>query len=98
MPNHKVISEHEVRIYRLCSSQPERWFANADLAREACVAARTARKYTRRFTDMKLLREKRVFPRYLYQWTGRKTAYVGKLKAASRALESYDGGKSRNGK
>lgn len=35
-------------------------------ARKACVATRTARQYIRRFTDMELLREEQVFPRYLY--------------------------------
>jgi hypothetical protein len=31
-------------------------------AREACVATRTARQYTRRFTDRELLREEQAFP------------------------------------
>ena len=93
MVTNDVISDHEVRIYRLVSSQPESLFTNNDIAREANVAARTARQYTRRWTDTKLLDETQMFPGYLYRWTGSKAAYVGKLKEASDRLEIYDAGK-----
>jgi|SRR5580700_1845238 hypothetical protein len=90
MAHADVISDHEVRIYRQFSSQPERWFTNSDLAVEAHVAARTARQHTRRFTDMKLLHEAQVFPGFRYRWTKSKVAYVEKLTAPSQVLEIYD--------
>ena len=93
-----VISDHEVRIYRLFSSQPERWFTNADLATEANLAPRTARQHTRRFADMKLLHEAHVFPGYRYRWVGSRATYVEKLRNAAQTLERYDDGKAENAK
>jgi len=78
MVTNDVISDHEVRIYRLFSSQPDFWFTNADIAGEAGVAARTARQYTRRWTDAKLLHEAQVFPGSRYRWMGSKAAAMSK--------------------
>jgi hypothetical protein len=89
MTQDKVISDHAVRIYRLFSLQPKRWFTNADLSREASIDARTARQYTRRWTDTDLLREAPVFPGYRYQWKGNAAP---KLRAAEKALKAYDSG------
>ncbi len=90
MVTNDIISDHEVRIYRLLSAQPQSWFENNDIARLATVARRTARQYTRRWTDAKLLNEMKRAQRYRHQWAKSKDEYGGKLKEASDRLELYD--------
>lgn len=85
------ISEHEVRIYRLMSSAPQRWFTAQQVCEAAKVARRTAGLHTLRFTKLGLVDQAEVFPAHRYKWSEfaakRNKAYLQRLQAAAEVLE-----------
>ena len=85
------ISAHEVRIYRLMSEAPARWFTAQEVSDEAKVARRTAGLHTLRFSKLGLVDQAEVFPAHRYRWSEfagkRNKSYLQRLDAAADIID-----------
>lgn len=84
------ISQHEVRIFSLLSSQPDKWFTNSQIAELISMPTRTVRFHTLRFVKLGILDQAEVFPAHRYRWAEkadkRNVSYVQRLKQAEKVF------------
>jgi hypothetical protein len=80
------ISRHETAIYRVLHGSAPRWLTNAEIAKAAGVARRTARLHTQRYAELGLIERAAVFPGHRFRWSieaeRRNADYVGRLRHA----------------
>jgi len=83
------ISLHQVRVYRFVWEMKD-WVTNAEIARGAAVAARTARLHTRRFVAAGLFDQIELFPGHSFRIAAkpesRNKAYALRLAQAAEAF------------
>lgn len=84
------VSLHELKVYRLLLSEPDKWFTNHEIAEATGVAKRTARAHTLRFCTLGILDHLEVFPGTKYRFSKkankRNQAYVQRLDQAMEAF------------
>ena len=85
------ITKHEVKVYRVISQNPEKWFSNQEIAdRLNGVSGRTIRLHTKRFVQLGLVDLAEVFPRHKYRWSAkadkRNYSYLSRLKQADEVF------------
>lgn len=67
----RTISLHEIKVFRIFKTEPERWFTHKQIAETSKVNERTVRSHTLRFVGLGLLDQAEVFPGHRYRWSAR---------------------------
>jgi hypothetical protein len=84
------ISIHEVKVFRLLQSNPDKWMTNKDVAAGSSIAERTARMHTLRLVRLGVLEQAEVFPGHRYRWStkasNRNVAYTQRLEACAEVF------------
>ena len=79
------ISEHEVRAFAVFRTSG--WMTNKQLAEQARIGQRTARAYTKKWTELGIADIAEVFPGHRYRLSEladkRNAAYMKRLDAAA---------------
>jgi hypothetical protein len=80
-----TVSLHEVKVWVVLRDRPGQWFTNEEIAKEAGVNVRTARRYTLRFVKFGLLERAETFPAYRFRLASKvaePNAYQQRIEAA----------------
>ena len=85
------ISEHEMKIFSILRSSPERWMTSKEIG-QLCssVALRTVRLHMQRFVKLGIVDLAEVFPAHRYKFSDksaqRNKAYALRLEKAAEAF------------
>lgn len=63
------ISFHEIQVFRLLKSAPEKWFTHKQISETSKMNERTVRSHTLRFVRLGLVDQAEVFPAHRYRWS-----------------------------
>lgn len=63
------ISFHEILVFRLLKSEPEKWFTHKQISETSKMNERTVRSHTLRFVRLGLVDQAEVFPAHRYRWS-----------------------------
>lgn len=81
----KRISTIEVAIFIAVSTQPDRWFTNAELRNQLgeTMSLRSIENHTARFAKLGLVQRVETFPEHRFRWTGGNATYLKRLTEAA---------------